>query len=52
MKSEAQIAECKGWRDISNDTGLNPVERILTDIDQAQKVHFPDFHVVVDWAPS
>ncbi|XP_029285675.1 LOW QUALITY PROTEIN: vascular endothelial growth factor receptor 2 [Cottoperca gobio] len=37
IKSEAQLAECKGWRDISNSTGYHPVERIMSDSEQAQK---------------
>lgn len=37
MKSEVQLAACKGWRDISNSTGHNPIERIFTDTDHAQK---------------
>ncbi|XP_019937018.2 vascular endothelial growth factor receptor 2 isoform X2 [Paralichthys olivaceus] len=37
MKSETQLKECTVWRDISNSTGQNPIERITTDTDQAQK---------------
>ncbi|KAM9848527.1 vascular endothelial growth factor receptor 2 [Aulostomus maculatus] len=37
MTSEVQVAECKGWRDINNSSGINPVERIFADIDDAQR---------------
>ncbi|XP_039984993.1 vascular endothelial growth factor receptor 2 isoform X2 [Xiphias gladius] len=37
IKSEIQLKECTGWRDISNSTGHNPVDRITTDTDHAQK---------------
>ncbi|XP_060933852.1 vascular endothelial growth factor receptor 2 isoform X1 [Limanda limanda] len=37
VKSETQLKECSGWRDISNSTGPNPIERIMTDTDPAQK---------------
>ncbi|XP_071342988.1 vascular endothelial growth factor receptor 2 isoform X2 [Trachinotus anak] len=37
IKSEKQLKDCTGWRDISNSTGHNPVERIITDTDQDQK---------------
>ncbi|KAF7667685.1 hypothetical protein LDENG_00052750 [Lucifuga dentata] len=37
MKSEFQLDDCTRWRDMSNNTGQNPVERIKTDMDQAQK---------------
>ncbi|KAM9358494.1 vascular endothelial growth factor receptor 2 [Symphorus nematophorus] len=37
VKSEAQLAGCTGWRDISNSTGHHPVERIMIDTDHAQK---------------
>ncbi|XP_039667486.1 vascular endothelial growth factor receptor 2 isoform X2 [Perca fluviatilis] len=37
VKSEVQLAECTGWRDISNSTGHKPVERILIDAGHAQK---------------
>lgn len=36
-KSEAQLAECSGWRDIRNSTGHHPVERIMNDAEHAQK---------------
>ncbi|XP_070817122.1 vascular endothelial growth factor receptor 2 isoform X1 [Chaetodon trifascialis] len=36
VKSEAHLAKCSGWRDISNSTGYHPVERIMTDTDHAQ----------------
>lgn len=36
VKSEAQLAGCSGWRDISNNTGHHPVERVMTD-EQGQK---------------
>ncbi|XP_008297578.1 vascular endothelial growth factor receptor 2 isoform X1 [Stegastes partitus] len=36
-KSELQLEECTGWRDISNSTGHNHVERIMTDTDHTQK---------------
>uniref|UniRef100_A0AAQ5Y8H2 receptor protein-tyrosine kinase n=1 Tax=Amphiprion ocellaris TaxID=80972 RepID=A0AAQ5Y8H2_AMPOC len=32
-KAELQLEECTGWRDISNSTGNNHVERIMTDTD-------------------
>ena len=38
-KSEAQVAECTGWRDISNGTGHHPVEQIMITTDHAQKVN-------------
>uniref|UniRef100_A0A8C2ZTB9 receptor protein-tyrosine kinase n=1 Tax=Cyclopterus lumpus TaxID=8103 RepID=A0A8C2ZTB9_CYCLU len=31
IKSEVQLAECTGWRDISNSTGHHPVEQIMMD---------------------
>ncbi|AWP11217.1 putative vascular endothelial growth factor receptor 2 [Scophthalmus maximus] len=37
VKSELQLKECTGWRDIRNSTGHNPIERIMTDTDHAQK---------------
>ncbi|GLD65528.1 vascular endothelial growth factor receptor 2 isoform X1 [Lates japonicus] len=37
IKSEIQLKECTGWRDISNSSGHNHVERIMTDTDHAQK---------------
>ncbi|XP_044056049.1 vascular endothelial growth factor receptor 2 isoform X1 [Siniperca chuatsi] len=37
MKSEVQLEECTGWKNISNSTGHHPVERIMTDPDLAQK---------------
>ncbi|XP_031167526.1 vascular endothelial growth factor receptor 2 isoform X2 [Sander lucioperca] len=37
VKSEVQLAECTGWRDISNSTGHKPVERIMIDAEHAQK---------------
>uniref|UniRef100_UPI0037E8487E vascular endothelial growth factor receptor 2 isoform X2 n=1 Tax=Semicossyphus pulcher TaxID=241346 RepID=UPI0037E8487E len=37
VKSEVQIAQCKGWRDIGNSTGHHPVERNITDADHNQK---------------
>ncbi|XP_057697758.1 vascular endothelial growth factor receptor 2 [Corythoichthys intestinalis] len=37
LHSEEQIAYCKAWRDIHNGTAHNPVERISTDVDHAQK---------------
>ncbi|XP_056235032.1 vascular endothelial growth factor receptor 2 isoform X1 [Seriola aureovittata] len=37
IKSEVQMKECRGWRDISNSTSHNPVERIMTDTDHPQK---------------
>lgn len=40
-KSQAQLADCTGWRDISNSTGHHPVEQYLIDSDQAQKVTPP-----------
>ncbi|XP_076582857.1 vascular endothelial growth factor receptor 2 isoform X1 [Chaetodon auriga] len=36
VESEAELAKCTGWRDISNSTGYHPVERIMTDTDHAQ----------------
>ncbi|XP_078115837.1 vascular endothelial growth factor receptor 2 isoform X2 [Sander vitreus] len=36
VKSEVQLAECTGWRDISNSTGHKPVERIMMDAEHAQ----------------
>lgn len=39
IKSEQQLKECTDWRDISNSTGHNPVERIMTDTDHTQKVN-------------
>lgn len=39
VKSEVQLAECTGWRDISNSTGHKPVERIMIDAEHAQKVN-------------
>uniref|UniRef100_A0A8D3EA35 receptor protein-tyrosine kinase n=1 Tax=Scophthalmus maximus TaxID=52904 RepID=A0A8D3EA35_SCOMX len=36
-ESELQLKECTGWRDIRNSTGHNPIERIMTDTDHAQK---------------
>ncbi|CAN9500994.1 unnamed protein product [Ophioblennius macclurei] len=35
--SEAQLPKCTGWKDISNNTGHNYVERITTDTDHTQK---------------
>ncbi|XP_034036391.1 vascular endothelial growth factor receptor 2 isoform X2 [Thalassophryne amazonica] len=35
MKSEVQLEKCTGWRDISNSTRQNPVEKIITDTDHA-----------------
>uniref|UniRef100_A0A4W6CIS6 receptor protein-tyrosine kinase n=1 Tax=Lates calcarifer TaxID=8187 RepID=A0A4W6CIS6_LATCA len=32
-ESEIQLKECTGWRDISNSSGHNHVERIMTDTD-------------------
>ncbi|XP_078141825.1 vascular endothelial growth factor receptor 2 [Centroberyx gerrardi] len=37
MKSEVRLEECTKWRDISNSTGQNPIDRIITDTDHAQK---------------
>ncbi|XP_056270498.1 vascular endothelial growth factor receptor 2 isoform X3 [Pseudoliparis swirei] len=37
VKSEAQLAACAAWRDVSNSTGHRPVERIVTDGEHAQK---------------
>nr|XP_046248175.1 vascular endothelial growth factor receptor 2 isoform X2 [Scatophagus argus] len=37
IKSEAQLAKCTGWRDISNSTGHQSVERIVINTDHAQK---------------
>ncbi|XP_028259922.1 vascular endothelial growth factor receptor 2 isoform X2 [Parambassis ranga] len=37
VKSKIQLEDCTGWRDISNSTGPNHVERISTDTDHAQK---------------
>ncbi|XP_034387508.1 vascular endothelial growth factor receptor 2 isoform X2 [Cyclopterus lumpus] len=37
IKSEVQLAECTGWRDISNSTGHHPVEQIMMDAEHAQK---------------
>uniref|UniRef100_A0A8C2ZSD8 receptor protein-tyrosine kinase n=1 Tax=Cyclopterus lumpus TaxID=8103 RepID=A0A8C2ZSD8_CYCLU len=34
---EVQLAECTGWRDISNSTGHHPVEQIMMDAEHAQK---------------
>uniref|UniRef100_A0A8C9Z840 receptor protein-tyrosine kinase n=1 Tax=Sander lucioperca TaxID=283035 RepID=A0A8C9Z840_SANLU len=34
---KVQLAECTGWRDISNSTGHKPVERIMIDAEHAQK---------------
>lgn len=39
-KSDIQLVTCKGWREISNSTGHNPVEQIVVDTDHAQKVSF------------
>ncbi|XP_053709080.1 vascular endothelial growth factor receptor 2 isoform X1 [Synchiropus splendidus] len=36
-KSEGQISQCTAWRDITNTTGHNHIERISTDTDHAQK---------------
>ncbi|KAM3876411.1 vascular endothelial growth factor receptor 2 [Diretmus argenteus] len=37
MKSEVRLDECTRWRDISNSTGQNPVDPIITDTDHTQK---------------
>ncbi|XP_032381840.1 vascular endothelial growth factor receptor 2 isoform X2 [Etheostoma spectabile] len=37
VKSEVQLAGCTGWRDISNSTGHQPIERIMVDAEHAQK---------------
>ncbi|XP_034736780.1 vascular endothelial growth factor receptor 2 isoform X2 [Etheostoma cragini] len=37
VKSEVQLAECTSWREISNSTGHQPVERIMVDAEHAQK---------------
>ncbi|XP_068581368.1 vascular endothelial growth factor receptor 2 isoform X1 [Cebidichthys violaceus] len=37
MKSEVKLAECTGWRHISNSTGHRPVERIIVDAERNQK---------------
>ncbi|XP_029905824.1 vascular endothelial growth factor receptor 2 isoform X2 [Myripristis murdjan] len=37
MKSEFNLEKCTSWRDISNSTGQNRIERITTDTDHAQK---------------
>ncbi|XP_029355293.1 vascular endothelial growth factor receptor 2 isoform X2 [Echeneis naucrates] len=37
VKSEEQLKECTGWKDISNSTGHNHVEQIMTDTDHVQK---------------
>ncbi|CAK6956104.1 vascular endothelial growth factor receptor 2 [Scomber scombrus] len=36
-KSEAQLEGCTDWRNITNGTGPNTIERIFTDIDHSQK---------------
>ncbi|XP_073332125.1 vascular endothelial growth factor receptor 2 isoform X1 [Pagrus major] len=36
-ESEAQLAKCTGWRDISNGTGHHPVEQIMISTDHGQK---------------
>lgn len=41
IKSEIQLVQCAGWRDISNSTGHHPVERIMADPDHAQQVNSP-----------
>uniref|UniRef100_A0A7N8WT10 receptor protein-tyrosine kinase n=1 Tax=Mastacembelus armatus TaxID=205130 RepID=A0A7N8WT10_9TELE len=35
--SEIPLKKCTGWRDITNSSGHNPVDRIVTDTDHAQK---------------
>nr|XP_020499442.1 vascular endothelial growth factor receptor 2 isoform X1 [Labrus bergylta] len=37
IRSEEQMAECKGWRDISNSSAHHSAERVMTDSDQHQK---------------
>ncbi|XP_026160920.1 vascular endothelial growth factor receptor 2 isoform X2 [Mastacembelus armatus] len=37
IKSEIPLKKCTGWRDITNSSGHNPVDRIVTDTDHAQK---------------
>ncbi|XP_047443321.1 vascular endothelial growth factor receptor 2 [Mugil cephalus] len=36
-KSDIRLRDCADWRDISNSTGHNHIERIATDTDHAQK---------------
>lgn len=37
-KSEAQLEKCTSWRDISNNTGHHPVERLMIDT-EGQRVN-------------
>ncbi|XP_059197667.1 vascular endothelial growth factor receptor 2 isoform X2 [Centropristis striata] len=37
IESDFQLAECTGWRDISNSTGHHPVEHIMIDTEHGQK---------------
>uniref|UniRef100_A0A672IP95 receptor protein-tyrosine kinase n=1 Tax=Salarias fasciatus TaxID=181472 RepID=A0A672IP95_SALFA len=37
IKSEAQLRQCTGWKDINNNTGHNHVERITNDTNHTQK---------------
>ncbi|TMS20452.1 Vascular endothelial growth factor receptor 2 [Larimichthys crocea] len=37
-KSEAQLEKCTSWRDISNNTGHHPVERLMIDTEGQRKI--------------
>lgn len=44
IKSDMQLEKCTGWRDVTNSSGHNHVERITAVIDQANKVSYTLAH--------